>query len=327
MAKEKFDILGVGAPFVDHIMRIPEEFLNEIVGHKGGMVVVDYETLRSILDKSSVEPVVIVGGSGANTIRGLAQFGHRCALVGKIGRDLAGKRFMERMNVLRVTNSCLIQTSTPTAQAVCLITPDGERTMRSFLGASKEMTAEDLNPEVFSGVSLVHIEGYSLLNGSLTERAMQLAKEAGAKVSFDLGSFEVVEAHKKKVVSLVSQYVDVMFANREEARSLTSLDPEQGCGALTDICETAIVLMGKEGCWAGRGTKRVKCPAFSVNAIDTTGAGDLFASGFLHGYMEERKLEECARYGALTGAAVVQVQGVEISPEGWEAIKREINKK
>lgn len=322
---KKYDVLGVGSPFVDHIIEVQEEFLAEIPGAKGGMVAVDYETLSAIIKKSAVEPVLLVGGSGANTIRGLAHFGHQCALVGKIGRDVAGKKFLERLSALKIT-SCLLPTMTPTAQVVCLVTPDGERTMRSFLGAGQEMGSGDLRPEIFAGISLVHIEGYTLLNGDLTERAMQFAKEAGAKVSFDLGSFEVVERHKQKIVNLLARYVDIVFANREEVRSLTQLEPQQGCGALTDLCETAVVLIGKEGCWAGRGTRKVHCPAYNVLAVDTTGAGDFFASGFLHGYLEKDELEECARYGSLTGAAVVQVKGVEITHDGWEAIKQEIAK-
>lgn len=325
MTKNKYDILGIGSPFIDHIIRVPEVFLEQVPGAKGGMVVVDFKTLSTLIDKSGVSPIMIAGGSGANTTRGLAHLGHRCALAGRIGKDNAGKHFLEKMRLLNIS-SCLIFTPTPTAQAVCMITPDGERTMRSFLGASQEMKAEDLIPDMFSGVSLVHIEGYSLLNGNLTERAMHLAKEAGARISFDMGSFEVVKAHKKRIIDLIANYVDVVFANSEETRSLTELNPEQGCGALSDICETAVVLIGAEGSWVGRGSKKVHCPANKVKAIDTTGAGDLFASGFLHGFLEQRKLEECGRFGALTGGAVVQVQGVEISAEGWDSIKREIAK-
>lgn len=318
-----YEVLGIGSPFVDYIIVIKDDFLRHVPGAKGGMVVVDYDTLSSIISKSGKEPLIIAGGSGANTIKGLANFGHQCALIGKIGSDDAAKQFLENMKALSIT-PLLRQSSTRTAQTVCLITPDGERTMRAFLGASQEMSSKDLDPSIFEGVSLVHIEGYSLLNEQLTLEAMKLAKSAGAQVSFDLGSFEVVNAHKKTIIDLLPKYVDVVFANRDEIRSLTQLTPEKGCEVLKDLCNTAVILLGKEGCIVGSGSKQVQCPAFAVDPVDTTGAGDLFASGFLHGYLQQLPLEECARYGALAGAAVVQVQGVDVPPHAWQQIKEKM---
>lgn len=321
--KAAYDILGVGAPFVDYIIEISEEELAKLPGEKGGMVIVDHKVLTSILSLAGTVPVPIPGGSGANTIRGLANFGNRCALIGKIGSDSAGKTFLDSLQRLNVT-SLLLHSPTPSPQAVCLITPDGERTMRSFLGSCQEMTADDLDPHVFNGVKLVHIEGHSLFNGSLTRRAMELAKKAGAKVSFDLGSFEVVRIFKDTIIDLLSHYVDIVFANRDEILELTQMSPEKGCEVLRGYCETAIVLLGRDGCIIGYKERQVHCPAFPVDPIDTTGAGDLFASGFLHGYFQGLPLEECARYGAIVGAAVVQVRGVEIPPSGWAAIKQKI---
>lgn len=318
-----YEVLGIGSPFVDYIIAIDEDFLRHVPGNKGGMVVVDYRTFLAIITKSGAEPIIIAGGSGANTIKGLANFGHPCAIVGKIGSDDAARRFLESMKTLNVI-PLFKKTETPTAQAVCLITPDGERTMRSFLGASQEMSQRDLDPNLFNGVKLVHIEGHSLHNEQLTQEAMKLAKNAGAKVSFDLGSFEVVDAHRQRIIDLLSRYVDIVFANRDEIRSLTRLDPDKGCSVLKDMCETAVILLGKEGCIVGSGYKQVNCPAFPVEPLDTTGAGDLFASGFLHGYLRNMPLEECARFGALAGAAVVQVQGVEIPSHGWEKIKKAV---
>lgn len=215
------------------------------------------------------------------------------------------------------------QSTAPTAQVVCLITPDRERTLRSFLGASQEMKAEDLKPEQFENVKLVHIEGYSLLNESLTERAMELAKEAKAKISFDLASFEITQAYKDKIIYLLSHYVDILFANEAETKMLTGLSPEKGSDILKDICQTVIILQGSKGCWVARRETKFHHPAFSVQSIDTTGAGDLFASGFLHGYLSQSSLQECARFGSLIGAAAVQYLGAEIPAEKWEEIKKQ----
>lgn len=320
---QKHEVLGIGAPIVDHIIEVTEDFLMQIAGAKGGMMAVDYPTLCHIIDSSGAKPTSIVGGSGANTIRGLATMGHSCALLGKIGKDAAGQKFLENMHGLQI-RSFLVPTSTPTAQVVCLVTPDKERTLRSFFGASQEMTEGDLMDTQFEDVRLVHIEGYTLLKGALAEKAMDMAKHYGVKISLDLGSFEVVKAHKDKIVDLLTRYVDVVFANREEVQVLTQLNPVKGCQVLRDLCDTVVVLMGDEGCLVGKKERQIYYPAFPVEAVDTTGAGDLFASGFLHGYLQGRSLEECAHFGALLGAAVVQSFGAHIPEQEWETIKRRL---
>lgn len=324
--RSTYDVLGIGCPVIDQVLAVGDDFLEHVPGAKGGMVLVDYKTLSSIIQRSNIPPLILPGGSSANTIRGLARLGHKCAFVGKIGKDDMGKRFIDSLQDLDIT-PLLIYTHTPTAQALCLITPDSERTLRTFLGAGTEMTHDDLQPDFFSDVKHVHIEGYTLYNGQLTERAMVLAKEAGAKVSFDLGSFEVVSHFKEEIIRLVSRYVDVLFGNRDEMQQLTQLAPDKAIDVLRDLCETSIVLMGGDGCLVARGIQKVHCPALAVDVVDTTGAGDLFISGFLHGYLQGHSLEESARYGILTGAHVVQVQGVDIPIHAWENILQQIKQK
>ena len=312
-----YDVLGIGNPIMDQILPVSEEYLSTISGAKGGMEPVDYESFLKIIKNAGRHPTLIAGGSGTNTIKGLAEFGEKCAVIGSIGNDALSKIYLSsllKLGIVPLYTQCPI----PTAQVVCLITPDGERTCRAYLGASLEMKADYLHPDYFEGVKLVHIEGYSLLNGTLTEKSMELAKKAGAKISFDLGSFEIASRYKQRIIHLISKYVDILFANANETKALTQLDAESGCGVLKDICEIAIVLMGENGCWVGSGNQKEQYPAFKADVIDTTGAGDLFASGFLHGHLTGKSLAECARYGALAGAAVVQTLGAEISQEGWE---------
>lgn len=322
------EVLGIGAPVIDYIVDVPEEFIEELTGRKGGMVIVDYQTFSSMLHLSNQKPHLFLGGSAANTIRGLANFGHSCAFLGKIGRDAAGNKFLNGMKALGIKTNFLIHSDTPTAQVICFITPDKERTMRAYLGASQEITKGDLHKHMFHGIKHLHLEGYILLNPLVARRAVELAKEAGAKVSLDLGSFEVVESNRELVIEFLTHYVNVVFANRDEVKMLTRLDPEKGCNVMRDICETVVVLLGKEGCWVGQQIGQARCPAFPVHEpLDTTGAGDLFASGFLHGYLKGYPLEECARFGALAGAAVVKVRGVEIPPHEWIMLKNLVSGK
>lgn len=334
MATKTFghEVLGIGAPIIDYVIEVSEEDLSTFSNGKGGMQVVNYQTFEKILHCASHPSEHFLGGSAANTIRGLANLGHSCAFTGKIGKDLAGRKFSEGMKTLGVHTKFLFSSDTPTAQVICLITPDKERTMRAFLGASGELEAEDLTPEMFEGVQLVHLEGYTLLKPKLARRAMEMAKAAGAIISFDLGSFEIVEANLDVIVELLSRYVTIVFANQDESHKLTQISPEKACSILKDFCDIAVVLLGKEGCLVGSGSKQIACSAFPVHSpIDTTGAGDLFASGFLHGYLRGHSLQDCAHFGALTGAAVVQVHGVEIPQPDWmllkDKIKNHTNKK
>lgn len=287
------------------------------------MEIVDHDTIQHLLQTSGSPATIVAGGSSANTIKGLANLGHTCALVGKIGNDTAGKRFLESMAKKNIHSHHIVST-TPTGQIVCLVTPDGERTFKDFLGSGQEMRADDLKPELFQGVKLVHIEGYTILNGDLTLRAMQLAKEAKAKVSFDLACFEVVEQFKDKLMHLLENYVDIVFANAQEAMALTGVSAEESCRALHELCETAVVSLNKEGCFIANNGQKIRCHAYPVQPIDTTGAGDLFAAGILHGYLTGQPWERCAHYGALMGAEVVQVLGAEIPEERWKLLRTKI---
>jgi|EndMetStandDraft_5_1072996.scaffolds.fasta_scaffold92357_1 sugar/nucleoside kinase (ribokinase family) len=322
----QYDILGIGAPFLDHILTVSDEFLTKIPGAKGGMEPVDYKSFLQILENSGSAVNLAGGGSSANTIKGLAQLGHRCALLGKIGNDQAGKTFLEEIKKLNIV-PLLLPSSLATGQVLCLVTPDGQRTFRDYLGAGQEMQASDLKPAHFEGTKLVHIEGYTLMNEPLTQRAMELAKEARAKISFDLASFELAEHYKTQIVHLVAHHVDVLFANVDETRTLTGHEPKKGCAILKDLCGIAVVMMGKEGCWVGHEDQIMHFPAYPVEPLDTTGAGDLFAAGFLHGYLEGRSLRECAHYGALAAAEVVQIFGAAIPDETWEKLRKDIPQK
>lgn len=318
-----YEILGIGTPIVDQVIMVNDEFLSTIPGAKGGSFPVDYDTLMALIEKSGEKPGLVVAGSTTNTIKGLASLGRQCAFFGKIGTDEAGKKFHQEIVQLGII-PLLLTGSQPTAQVACMISPDRERTMRSFLGAGAEIHAEDLTPELFRGVKLVHIEGYVLAYEGLTRRAMELAKGAGATISFDLSSFEITRQHKYMIIDLMTHYVDIVFANEEETRALTGLDPEQGCDFLKNICNIAVVKMGKQGSLAAHKETKIYQPSFDVHTMDTTGAGDLFASGFLHGYLSKKNLEECSRYGALVASEVVKIIGADIPAHSWHRIKKRL---
>ena len=320
-----FEILGIGAPVLDHLIKISDEYLATIPGEKHGTETVDHTTMMDIIQKSHAEPIYITGGSCANAIKGLANLGWKCGVVGKIGNDSAGQIVKNHMQALGIT-TLYQKSNTPTAQVLCLITPDGKRTLRSYLGASKEMSPEELDPESFKGVKLVHIEGYTLLTNTLTQKAMELAKEAGASVSFDLGSFELVETYRDRIIELLKTYVDIVFGNADETGALTHLGPEQGCDFLKNLCNIAVVMMAKDGCWVGHEKVKIRCHGFPIeHPLDSTGAGDLFASGFLHGYLSGQPLDKCAEYGSRIAAEVVKVIGAEVPQHIWKRLLLNFN--
>lgn len=313
----KYEILAVGAPLMDHLLKVSESYLADIPGEKWGMETINYEEIIHIIERSGSIPVQIAGGSAANVIKGLAGLGRRCAMVGKIGNDVIGEKVkndLQDKGVLPI----LCYSSTPTGHVACLITPDGKRTCRTYAGASLEMKPENLDPAIFSGVKLVHVEGYTLLCPKLTQISFEMAKKNGSLISFDLASFEIVKAHRQLILKLLPQYVDVIFGNEQEAFALTSKNPEESCKIMKTLCPIAVVMMGNEGCWAGNQYEQIKCPARSVIPIDTTGAGDLFASGFLHHHLAGKPLHECAQLGTRLAAEVIQVVGAEIPSETWK---------
>lgn len=320
---DHYEVLGIGAPFLDHIVQVDHEFLEKYSFIKGGMEVFDYETFVKVLNHSGPTVKLVAGGSSSNMIKGLANLGHSTALTGKIGKDKGGEKFIESIRKLGII-PLYTTTNTPTGQVICLVTPDGERTLRDYLGSGQEMRGEDLNPQHFTGVKLVHIEGYTLLNKDLTLQAMKLAKEANAMVSFDLANFELVEEHRAKIMEVISKHIDILFANKAEAEVLTGLGPEESAKILKDLFEVVVITMGPQGCWVGHKDQVQHYPAYPTKAVDTTGAGDLFSAGFLHGYLTGQPWEKCAHFGALLGAEVVKVFGAEIPKESWDFLRNKI---
>lgn len=318
---DKIEVVGIGSPILDHLIMVEESYLDQLRGEKHGMEAVNYDEMIQIIKESGAIPRSISGGSCANTIKGLASLKHSCAMIGKIGKDDVGKKVMKGFqDFFDILPLFRYSSTTPTAQVVCLVTPDGERTCRSFLGAGKEMTGNDLNPAHFAETRLVHIEGYTLLCEGLTYRAMELAKKAGATVSFDLGSFEIVQTYRESLLEMLEEFVDIVFSNEEETLALTGKQPEEGCDFLKSLCNISIVMVGAHGCWIGHQHEKFHCPAYPATVVDRTGAGDLFASGFLHGYLLEKSLMESAKIGSMTAGSVVEVVGAEIPQARWPAI-------
>ncbi|MFI5344260.1 MAG: PfkB family carbohydrate kinase [Chlamydiales bacterium] len=311
-----YRILCVGAACIDQLMHVSEEFLDQVPGEKGGSDRLTIDELNGIKDKLNTTPILAMGGSSANTIKGLANLGEKCGLISHVGNDPLGDHIVEYMKTIGVTG-LFTKSSLPTTQVLCLITPDGQRTMRLYAGCSQEMNETFLHPEYFKDVKLVHFAAYSLHKASLVEVAMQLGRDAQALVSLDLASFEMVRKFHGRIMNLLEEYVDIVFTNGDEVFELLGLPPEEGCLKLQEICPVAIVMLGDKGCLIGSHGTVIHSPAFPVQVVDTTGAGDFFASGFIYGYLRGYPLDKCACLANRLASEVVSVQGAELPPEKW----------
>jgi sugar/nucleoside kinase (ribokinase family) len=320
----QYKVLGIGAPCIDVLVKADFDIIQSL-GIKGGSTQIDQMFIPNLLTKLNEAKLILApGGSSSNTIKGLANLGHSCAFYGKRGNDKFGQQFVQSIKELGITSLVTTSKTHSTQLCLCLISPDGDRTMRCYPGAANEISSKDITPDLFEGVTLVHIEGYALYmnDPQFTQTVMQMAKANGARISFDLSSFEMVNMFKPLILHLLRNYIDIVFANADEVKALTGLDPYEGCKNLKNHCDIAVVMVGKEGCYVGSKDHIIQSPASEVNVIDTTGAGDLFVSGFLHGILKDLPLETCAQYGNLTGAAVVGVYGAEISATKWDEIKK-----
>jgi sugar/nucleoside kinase (ribokinase family) len=309
---------------MDLILRVSDEYLATIPGELHGMEHVTFSELQRLIDESGQVPVPVPGGSCSNMLRGLAAFGQKCAVIGKVGNDEFGSHYTRALGEHSV-DGFLFPSNTPTSTVLSLVDPHGLRTMRTYLGASEELSPIELSPDIFEGVRLVHIEGYALYNIGPMKRTLELAKAAGCQISLDLAAFEVVRTFKEELKTILPDYIDVVFANEDETRELTGMGPEQGCDALGEIVPTTVVMVGKQGCHVRRDGEKIHYPAFLVEEpLDTTGAGDLFASGFLHSHLSGRSLHDCARVASLTGATIVQVLGAVVPKSLWPPLLQEV---
>ncbi len=316
-------ILGIGSALVDILVPTDDAFVARTGVPKGGMIYFDPPVIDQVLKDAGERPKVVPGGAACNTITGVAQLGGSTRFMGKRGRDEFGHRF-EAALVQHGVDALLVESATPTGRVLSLITPDSQRTMLTYLGASSEMRPDEVSPAAFRECAVALIEGYLVYNHDLFLHAMQSAHEAGARIALDLASFTVVEENHRALKSIVDRYVDILIANEDEARAFSEQKDETAAlGMLTAQAEMAVVKLGARGSLIGVGDQIINIPAYGEGAvIDTTGAGDLWASGFLYGLVEGLPLEQCGQLASACGFEVCRVVGASIPEEGWQRIRQ-----
>jgi sugar/nucleoside kinase (ribokinase family) len=319
-------ILGIGNALVD-IMTIinNDEVLDRFSLPKGSMTLVDQT--KSIMVKNETlqfEKRCTCGGSAANTIHGLAMLGVPTGFIGSIGNDEMGDFFEKDMQDAGV-NTILQRQLTPTGTAVALISPDSERTFATHLGAAVELYSDMLSEADFGNFDLLYLEGYLMYNKPLVEHACIIAKKNNLKIAMDFSSYNVVLEKLDDFKEIVEKYIDIVFANEEEAKAFTGLGTEESLKEISLLCETVVLKVGKDGSWIKRGAEILKIDAIPSQAKDTTGAGDLYAAGFIYGLAMNESLEKCGLYGAILSGKVIEVVGAKMDNETWVRIRKKIN--
>jgi len=315
-------ILGMGNALVDILIKLEND--NVLATYdlpKGSMQLVDRLKSERILEGTEyLDKTIASGGSAANTIHGLAALGVGTGFLGTIGKDHWGELFEQDIRNNNIEPK-LIYSNTESGRAVALVSKDSERTFATFLGAAVELSADDIDEGTFRGYDYFHIEGYLVQNKELIGKAVSMAKRLGLKVSLDLASYNVVEDNLEVLRELVKNNVDILFANEEEAKSFTGKEPG---GAIIDIAkevEIAIVKQGKNGSIIKRGNEYAEVSAIKADSIDTTGAGDLYASGFLYGLINGKTLKRSGEIGALLSGRVIEIIGPKLDESMWNEIK------
>ncbi len=332
-------ILGMGNALVDIMIPLESDNILELLAlPKGSMQLVDMERSNVVLAAlKDYQKSLSAGGSAANTIHGLAMLGAQTGYLGVVGEDELGGFFVRDL-IQAGVDPHMIHSRQETGRAVALVTPDSERTFATFLGAAIELAAVHLEPRIlndklqmtndqssiFKGYSYFHIEGYLVQNHELIRRAVELAQENGLIVSLDMASYNVVEANKDFLLSIINDYVDIVFANEDEARALTGLEPEEALLKLSEMVDIAVVKTGSSGSLVKSGSDIFTIGIIEVTPVDTTGAGDLYASGFLYGHSNGMPIQKCGELGSVLAGNVIEFIGSKMPAERWEKIRAEV---
>ena len=310
MAERLYDVVGIGSAIVDIIARCDDDFIGRQGLSKGAMRLIDAAEVERLYGEMG-PAIETSGGTVPNTCAGLASFGGKAAFIGKVARDQMGAVFTHDIRAIGVTfETAPAENSAPTARCLILVTPDGERTMNTFLGAATELTSSELDPALIGAGQVLYLEGYSFDQPRAKQafhEAAEIARAARVTVAISLSDPFCVDRHRADFLDFIRHGVDLVFANESEALSLyETADFDAACRALSADCKLAAVTRSAKGSVILSGGEVVSVAAAPVErVVDTTGAGDLYASGFLFGHARGLNLATCGKLGSLAAAEVI----------------------
>lgn len=313
-------IITIGNAIVDILCKTTDEFLKENNLIKNSMSLID-ETMTKTFLELPLEKISS-GGSASNSAAALSQLGNKVSFIGKVGNDEFGKKFISEISKAGVEFLSDKNHQKPTAKSFILVTPDASRTMSTFLGCASQISEKDINEATFKNASILYLEGY-LWDAPATiaalKKAISYAKKYGTKIAFSLSDSFCVARHKKDFLELIQSDLDILFANEAEALELSTDFPKL---AFDNKNLIAVVTKNYKGCEVFYDQKSFSMPAEKVeNLVDTTGAGDIFAAGFLHGLVSNFDLEDSAKFGNKLASKIIQKFGARFEEEELNHVK------
>lgn len=326
MTSPRLDVVGIGNAIVDIIGRCDDAFLARFGATKGSMQLVDTAQLMALYD--AMGPAIeISGGSAANTIAGVASLGGTGGFIGKIGDDEFGRIFRHDIGALGVAFNARPVAGGQTSRSLILVTPEGERTMNTFLGISTSFDEHDLDPDLIASAGIVYLEGYLFdrpEGKAAFRKAVEIACGAGRQVALTLSDGFCVDRHRAEFLEFMRSGVDIVFANENELKSLyKEADFDAAAARIASEMPLAVLTRSAKGCIVAAGGTLLAVPALRVDeVVDTTGAGDLFAAGFLFGTAKGLSHETSARLGAMAAAEIISHVGARPEANLGEFAKR-----
>ena len=321
-------VIGIGNALTDMLVNLSnDKVLGEYNLAKGSMNLVDSALQMAISKSVAGNPYSLsLGGSAGNAIRAMARLGCDVAFIGKVGKDNTGEFYEQALRNIGV-RPFILHSEEHSGKCVSLVSPDGERTMVTHLGAAADLHAEDIDSAIFEGYDCLYIEGYLVQDHNLIRSTIVKAKECGLKVAIDLASFNVVAENLDFLRDIVEKYVDILFANEDEARAFTGEnEPLNALNTISQMCDLAVVKIGMKGALIKRGNEVVHVGIMAAaKRVDTTGAGDFYAAGFMSGLCEGLSLRQCGTIGAITAGKVIEVVGTTFGEDAWRDIFRMVD--
>ena len=326
--KKTIDVMGLGSALMDFLVEVDDNTLMEFDLKKGEMHLVDQEKTKSVLQKikdKNLEIEIIPGGCASNTLKGIALLGGHVIFCGAVGKDEHGEIYEQEIQKLGVQSKVSPTPPNMTGHAVTFITPDSERTMATHLGAAITLQKQDVFEEDIVKSKVIYLTGYVLEAPNLREAALHaisIAKENNVKVAIDLADPELIRRNIDDLRKIVNEHADILFLNESEAEVFSGVGAEEAVHKVAENVEIAIVKLGKKGALVKSGSDVYNVQGHVVDAVDTTGAGDLFAAGFLYAFTQGKSLDKCAASGNLVASKIVQQIGAKLE----YSIKEEIDK-
>lgn len=318
-------VIGIGNALTDMLVNMPnDEVLTKYQLAKGSMTLVDGALQTEISKAVAGYPYSLsLGGSAGNAIRAMARLGVDVGFIGKVGEDTTGEFYEQALRNIGV-EPFILRSEHRSGKCVSLVSPDGERTLVTHLGAAADLHPEDIDSLILESYDCLYVEGYLVQDHSLIHTVVEQAKMRGLKVAIDLASFNVVEENRDFLRSLVERYVDIVFANEDEARAFThKSDPREALDEISSMTELTVVKIGTKGALIKRGDEVVHVGIMAAaKRVDTTGAGDFYAAGFIAALCEGLSLRQCGTIGAIAAGKVIEVVGTTFDEEAWREIFR-----